>query len=157
MRKQRQDGWTKEEDVLLTETVLRHIQTGKTQLEAFKQAAEALSRTPAACGYRWNATIRQQHLDAIDLARNNRKKKSQQDSLGLHDDDKQVIDSVINMLENIKSTSADSHTTVDSATLRRLHHLQVENQKLQQEVKRYREAWQEMNHVWKWIENSNEH
>lgn len=61
------------------------------------------------------------------------------------------------MLENIKSTSADSHTTVDSATLRRLHHLQVENQKLQQEVKRYREAWQEMNHVWKWIENSNEH
>lgn len=76
MRKQRQDGWTKEEDVLLTETVLRHIQTGKTQLEAFKQAAEALSRTPAACGYRWNATIRQQHLDAIDLARNNRKKKA---------------------------------------------------------------------------------
>lgn len=157
MRKQRQDGWTKEEDVLLTETVLRHIQTGKTQLEAFKQAAEALSRTPAACGYRWNATIRQQHLEAIDLARNNRKKKSQLDSLALHDDDKQILDSVISMLENIKSPNLHTNATVDSATLRRLHHLQVENQKLQQEVNKYREAWQEMNHVWNWIEKSNEH
>jgi len=50
MSKKRQDGWTKDEDTMLTEIVLRHIRTGKTQLEAFKQAGEALSRTAAACG-----------------------------------------------------------------------------------------------------------
>ncbi len=54
----RQDAWTEEEDKILAETVLRYIRDGKTQLEAFKMVAEHLSRTSAACGFRWNATLR---------------------------------------------------------------------------------------------------
>ena len=50
MNRPRQDAWTKEEDELLADIVLGHIRSGKTQLEAFRQAGEALSRTPAACG-----------------------------------------------------------------------------------------------------------
>lgn len=46
----RQDAWTKEEDHILAETVLRFIREGKTQLEAFKLVANQLSRTSAACG-----------------------------------------------------------------------------------------------------------
>src|SRR5699024_791746 len=76
MRKLRQDGWTKDDDILLAEIVLSHIRNGKTQLDAFKLAGEKLARTPAACGFRWNATIRHQYEDAIYLAKNARKQQS---------------------------------------------------------------------------------
>lgn len=157
MSKQRQDAWTKDEDVLLAETVLRHIRNGRTQLEAFKQAADALSRTPAACGFRWNATIRKQHLDAVDLAKNNRKQANKQDLISLDKNDQEMIASTIDVLEKLKSVRTYPQNTVDEATLKRMHHLQQENSQLRAEVKKYREAWQEMNELWNWIKNSNEH
>ncbi len=156
MNKQRQDAWTKDEDVLLTETVLRHIRNGRTQLEAFKQAADALSRTPAACGFRWNATIRKQHLDAIDLAKNNRKQTRTRDATPLDENDQAMIASTIGVLEKLKATSTYPQNTVDEATLKRMHHLQTENRQLQAEIEKYREAWNEMNELWSWIKNSNE-
>src|SRR5690625_1478648 len=69
MSKKRQDSWTSDEDVILVETVLRYIRDGKTQLEAFKEAGKKLSRTAAACGFRWNATLRKKHLDDINVAK----------------------------------------------------------------------------------------
>src|SRR5699024_3880271 len=68
-----QDAWSDDEDIILAETVLRHIREGKTQLEAFKEVAKRLSRTSAACGFRWNATIRKQYQDAINTAKEERK------------------------------------------------------------------------------------
>ena len=53
----RQDAWTDDEDLLLAEVVLRHIREGGTQLSAFKEVGRNLSRTPAACGFRWNLTL----------------------------------------------------------------------------------------------------
>src|SRR5699024_8872314 len=73
MNATRQDAWTDDEDIILAETVLRHIREGKTQLEAFKEVAKRLSRTSAACGFRWNATIRKQYQDAINTAKKERK------------------------------------------------------------------------------------
>ncbi len=58
MTANRQDAWSHEDDLLLADTVLRHIREGSTQLAAFEEVAEALSRTSAACGFRWNSTIR---------------------------------------------------------------------------------------------------
>src|SRR5690625_310927 len=63
MNTTRQDAWTKDEDTLLAEVVLRYIREGRTQLEAFKEVAKRLSRTSAACGFRWNATIRKQYAE----------------------------------------------------------------------------------------------
>src|SRR5690625_4272058 len=105
MNKQRQDAWTKDEDILLAETVLRHIRNGRTQLEAFKQAADALSRTPAACGFRWNATIRKQHINAIDLAKNSRKQTQTQDSISLNKHDQEIITTTIEVLEKLRATA----------------------------------------------------
>lgn len=76
MQGHRQDAWTKDEDILLAETVLRYIREGKTQLEAFKKVGNMLSRTSAACGFRWNATLRKHYEEAIQLAKSNRKKLS---------------------------------------------------------------------------------
>lgn len=69
----RQDSWTKDEDLLLAETVIRYIREGKTQMKAFQEVANKLSRTPQACGFRWNANIRKQYNKAITLAKEERK------------------------------------------------------------------------------------
>ncbi|SDH90701.1 RsfA family transcriptional regulator [Alteribacillus bidgolensis] len=65
----RQDAWSADEDIMLAEIVLRHVREGSTQLAAFQEAGEKLSRTAAACGFRWNACIRKKYEAAIELAR----------------------------------------------------------------------------------------
>ena len=68
----RQDAWTDDEDLLLAEVVLRHIREGGTQLSAFK-VGRHLSRTPAACGFRWNSYVRKQYKERIEEAKQLRK------------------------------------------------------------------------------------
>jgi len=75
MTKVRQDAWSHEDDLLLAETVLRHIREGSTQLNAFEEVGDKLNRTSAACGFRWNAEIRKKYISAIDLAKRQRKEK----------------------------------------------------------------------------------
>lgn len=69
----RQDAWTQDEDLLLAEVVLRHIRDGGTQLAAFEEVGRKLSRTAAACGFRWNSHVRKQYKNGIDLAKKQRK------------------------------------------------------------------------------------
>ncbi|PYZ97913.1 RsfA family transcriptional regulator [Alteribacter lacisalsi] len=69
----RQDAWNNDEDLTLAETVLRHIREGSTQLAAFEEVGHKLSRTPAACGFRWNSAIRKKYDTAIQLAKKQRK------------------------------------------------------------------------------------
>lgn len=71
--KVRQDAWSEENDLLLAETVLRHVREGSTQLKAFEEIGDTLNRTAAACGFRWNAVIRKQYEKALGLARKQRK------------------------------------------------------------------------------------
>lgn len=75
MVKVRQDAWSHEDDLLLAETVLRHIREGSTQLNAFEEVGDRLNRTSAACGFRWNAEVRNKYDNAIDLAKRQRKEK----------------------------------------------------------------------------------
>ena len=69
----RQDAWNQDEDLLLAEVVLRHIRDGGTQLQAFEEVGKQLSRTAAACGFRWNSYVRKQYKSGIDLAKKQRK------------------------------------------------------------------------------------
>ncbi len=71
----RQDAWTEENDLLLAETVLRHVREGSTQLNAFEEVGDRLDRTSAACGFRWNSVVRQQYEQALSLARKQRKQR----------------------------------------------------------------------------------
>ncbi|WP_285891563.1 RsfA family transcriptional regulator [Lederbergia citrisecunda] len=73
--KTRQDAWTEENDLLLAETVLRHVREGSTQLNAFEEVGDRLNRTSAACGFRWNAVVRHQYEKALDLAKKQRKQR----------------------------------------------------------------------------------
>ncbi|MBU8880999.1 RsfA family transcriptional regulator [Bacillus sp. FJAT-29790] len=73
--KVRQDAWTDENDLLLAETVLRHVREGSTQLNAFEEVGDKLDRTSAACGFRWNAVVRHQYEKALSLAKKQRKQR----------------------------------------------------------------------------------
>ncbi|WP_078554873.1 RsfA family transcriptional regulator [Bacillus alkalicellulosilyticus] len=73
----RQDAWSSDEDLILAEVVLRHIREGSTQLAAFEEVGQRLSRTSAACGFRWNSAIRKKYEAAITLAKKQRKKTKQ--------------------------------------------------------------------------------
>lgn len=73
--KVRQDAWTDENDLMLAETVLRHVREGSTQLNAFEEVGDKLNRTSAACGFRWNAVVRHQYEKALDLAKKQRKQR----------------------------------------------------------------------------------
>lgn len=80
MPKVRQDAWSHEDDLLLAETVLRHIREGSTQLKAFDEVGDVLNRTSAACGFRWNAEVRQKYEQAVELAKKQRKEKKREEA-----------------------------------------------------------------------------
>ncbi|NQD64595.1 RsfA family transcriptional regulator [Bacillus haikouensis] len=73
MSSNRQDAWSQDEDVILAEVVLRQIREGGTQLKAFEEVGRKLSRTSAACGFRWNSFVRKQYKSGIELAKKQRK------------------------------------------------------------------------------------
>jgi prespore-specific regulator len=75
MMKVRQDAWTEENDLLLAETVLRHVREGSTQLNAFEEVGDKLNRTSAACGFRWNAVVRHRYEKALQLSKKQRKQR----------------------------------------------------------------------------------
>ncbi|WLD92202.1 RsfA family transcriptional regulator [Alkalihalobacillus sp. AL-G] len=71
----RQDAWSEEDDLLLAETVLRHVREGSTQLLAFEEVGDKLDRTSAAVGFRWNAIVRKKYEQALKIARRQRKER----------------------------------------------------------------------------------
>lgn len=158
MNSPRQDAWTKDEDLILAETVLRYIREGKTQLEAFKEVGQRLSRTPAACGFRWNATIRKQYKDAIVFAKEERKKGNQQKTtsslelkLGKESD---TIDSAISLLEKMKDNFQQESYQLLKENEDQIKRLKQENDRLMKQLSRYQEAWQEMGNLWNWVQEN---
>lgn len=64
--------WTEEEDFYLRDEVLKSIREGDSQLNAFERVGKKLGRTPGACGFRWNAVLRQQNPVAYMEAKKKR-------------------------------------------------------------------------------------
>lgn len=71
---ERKDKWLTSEDILLAKTVISHISKGSTQINAFDTVADALNRTPAACGFRWNSEVRKDYMNEIRQAKTERSK-----------------------------------------------------------------------------------
>ncbi|SHF49224.1 RsfA family transcriptional regulator [Ornithinibacillus halophilus] len=163
MNATRQDAWTDDEDIILAETVLRYIREGKTQLEAFKDVAKQLSRTSAACGFRWNASIRKKYQDAIQQAKEERKfggGLSQRSHITGESDgnpspssEKDTIETAISLLEKMRSTySIEEHQKEQE---RLVAQLKEENELLKERLSYYEKAWEEMGNLWKWVSEKN--
>ena len=72
----REDAWLQNEDALLIETTLHHIRIGDTQLAAFENVGMKITRTPAACQFRWNSILRKQVKDQVREAKVDRVKRA---------------------------------------------------------------------------------
>ena len=155
MNTTRQDAWTKDEDLLLAEIVLRYIREGKTQLEAFKEVAKQLSRTSAACGFRWNATIRKQYQHAIEFAKAARKESNQSDVMNpvelQNSEGNDPIDTAILLLKKIKFTASDQEAMVQKQENKTIKQLEEENKYLKEQLVRFDNAWDEMGKLWHWV------
>ncbi|WP_280769094.1 RsfA family transcriptional regulator [Salipaludibacillus daqingensis] len=155
----RQDAWNQDEDLLLAETVLRHIREGGTQLAAFEEVAEKLSRTSAACGFRWNSSVRKKYQSAIHLAKKARKeaKKIQvnkQDKIGNLSNEVNLLkqgstaeseehvwfDQMISFLRKQKEKSLEENQLVDHS----LMEVKKENERLREELSSLNEAYQDV-------------
>lgn len=146
----RQDAWTAEDDLVLAEVILRHIREGGTQLSAFEEVAARLGRTPAACGFRWNSTVRKKYESAIQLAKQQRQQKSQarhkqvtSSIVATANDSLKTLDQVIRFLRQYKNEMAELK--------RSQKQLEDELKVREEEIKRLEKENQEMknqlNHV----------
>ncbi|TDQ42313.1 RsfA family transcriptional regulator [Aureibacillus halotolerans] len=106
----RQDAWSDEEDRVLAETVLQYIEEGSTQLKAFEEVGNKLYRTAAACGFRWNSTIRKQYQDQIVKSKRSRKQRtSLKPSIPRKELPASATNEVIGALEQIKKAWLYQH------------------------------------------------
>ncbi|QQK75669.1 RsfA family transcriptional regulator [Salicibibacter cibarius] len=162
MTKVRQDAWSHEDDVLLAETVLKHIREGSTQLKAFEEVGDILNRTAAACGFRWNAVVRDRYEGKISDAKRDRKNFQRRDAanavqqtLGMKtanamettsdnkantfSDEDLSLEQVIAFLETLKSKQGAVDNGEEKVTK-----LEEENQQLQTAVNAWRYKHEEL-------------
>jgi len=160
MNATRQDAWTEDEDIILADTVLRYIRDGKTQLEAFKNVAEQLSRTSAACGFRWNATIRKKYHHAIAQAKQDRKQRTTSHYINFKESDgpgeRDTLETAILLLEQMKSNIPNESELKMIDRNKGLQQLESENKQLKEKLLRYEHVWQEIGNLWKYVYNQGE-
>ena len=151
MEKSRQDAWSEDEDLFLAEVVLHHIREGSTQLEAFRQAAEGLDRTPAACGFRWNAEVRKEYSGEIEIARDHRKSSVEQQTAPSTVAEEDSINSAITLLEQLKAGIVEGEAEYEHSVVQEL---EKENKALRERLQWYEDAWREMEKLWQWASNA---
>lgn len=130
MSGQRQDAWSEEEDLVLAETVLKHIRQGSTQLAAFKDVGIKLSRTSAACGFRWNSLIRKRYEKAIALAKQERRLRHANES---KTDDEQESMTINDVIQFLKTLSGSNNTITQ---------LKAQNESLQKQMKQLKREYE---------------
>ncbi|MCF6410454.1 RsfA family transcriptional regulator [Pseudalkalibacillus salsuginis] len=167
----RQDAWNHDEDLLLAEVVLRHIREGGTQLAAFEEVGKKLSRTSAACGFRWNSLIRKKYDAAIAIAKKQRKQMMKEKQPKTHsatnagqqshtpqNDQEEIrvmnrtdvksdlcMDDVIYYLQSIRSAEQNTHT------------IQGENERLKEELLKLEKENEVLSHKLQKLQTDYEH
>jgi prespore-specific regulator len=166
----RQDAWSQDEDLLLAEVVLRHIREGGTQLQAFEEVGKQLSRTSAACGFRWNSFVRKQYKSGIELAKKQRKELKKQGVPAEKDYQKELVNeettspisarsegvtfqSVLHFLENLhkKASAASSIEEAKEKSIQKIKDLEkksyslaAENERLAKNLKAIEEDYRSL-------------
>ncbi|MCM3689983.1 RsfA family transcriptional regulator [Neobacillus niacini] len=166
----RQDAWSQDEDLLLAEVVLRHIREGGTQLQAFEEVGKQLSRTSAACGFRWNSFVRKQYKSGIELAKKQRKELKNQGVPAEKDYPKELVNeettspvsarsegvtfqAVLHFLENLhkKASAASSIEEAKEKSIQKIKDLEkksyslaAENERLSKNLKAIEEDYRSL-------------
>lgn len=167
----RQDAWMHAEDVKLAEIILRHIKEGSTQLAGFAEAGSILSRTPAACGFRWNSSIRKlydqelQEAKAIRKARKKKKKKGDLEARLPKDQfaekleqkrhiSESEIDQLIRFLTDLKEQSSDGDSEEEENLLREKQQLESAYQQLKDDYTIMKQNYESLLNVFKVVDQA---
>lgn len=132
--------WTEEEDQLLREAVLESIRDGGTQLHAFEKVGRRLGRTLGACGFRWNAVLRQQDPHSYKEAK---RKRVYQQIQKKRSTSVESFTQAITLLKQVERNYVDLREEVDQLSLKlsdrtkRFEQLLLENQQLKEEKNSY--------------------
>ncbi|KPL61232.1 RsfA family transcriptional regulator [Rossellomorea vietnamensis] len=146
MSSNRQDAWSQDEDVLLAEVVLRHIREGGTQLQAFEEVGKKLSRTSAACGFRWNSFVRKQYKSGIELAKKQRKQSKKHSPLKRPFEEQQEIPTAESTSESPEAFSMGSmiqYLQKAEEAVRNEEKVRNENNQLQEQISQLQEKLKE--------------
>ncbi len=137
MTKLRQDAWSHDEDTFLKDTVLKHIEAGQTQLQAFDIVAKALHRTPAACGFRWNKELRGRYQVKISEAKTLRQASLQnrhQNRTGVKSKSTKDVPKEIHTLLARLEHYTEKQQGIIRDQLKEIEQLKTANKKLEQTV-----------------------
>ncbi|MGM0523664.1 MAG: RsfA family transcriptional regulator [Bacillota bacterium] len=137
MTKLRQDAWSHEEDILLKDTVLKYIESGQTQLEAFDLVAHELRRTPDACGFRWNKELRGRYQAEIREAKNLRHlslQKRRQNKTSVKSKSTKAVPKEIHTLFARLEHYTDKQQGIIRDQTKEIEQLKLDNKKLEQTV-----------------------
>ncbi|ACJ34203.1 RsfA family transcriptional regulator [Anoxybacillus flavithermus] len=137
----RQDAWTEEEDGLLAETVLAFVREGSTQLRAFEEVGKKLSRTAAACGFRWNAYVRKQYEEALELAKQQRKKKKEPQPAERN----MTLEDVISFLQTLQQRG-EGQQEIEQLR-QQVRTLQKEKEELEKKLQAVQQEYQMVMHI----------
>ncbi|GAE35078.1 RsfA family transcriptional regulator [Halalkalibacter akibai] len=158
--KVRQDAWSHEDDVLLAETVLKHIKEGSTQLRAFDEVGDELNRTSAACGFRWNAVVRNRFMKQIAEAKKERKERKRAASFSYYPqmrpmwtpqpmmehmtqslDSEMSLESVVQYLQTLAQSNAQTPALQreNEKLAKENNELLIRNQELERELKKIKQ------------------
>lgn len=137
----RKRSWSDKEDQLLGDKVIQYMQSGKTQLEAFKDVAKELNRTPAACGYRWNANIRNDYQEELEQAKQGSVSASMTDSSANHNKEINTetaspLQVALQYLQRLEAYHMDSIEKIQD-----LGELKKENEQLKKQLAYFEQAY----------------
>lgn len=147
----RQDAWSDQEDRRLAEVVLEHIRSGSTQLKAFDQVGDELDRTSAACGFRWNALIRQKYEEEIKQAKRERKQRirnkarraAHQITTPQMEQTELTLEQVISYLEKMKLVMKENKSSPEKLE-NEVKELKGKKEQLEEQVKQLTEHTEEI-------------
>ncbi|PLR70577.1 RsfA family transcriptional regulator [Bacillus sp. UMB0728] len=145
MKNSRKDAWTNDEDTILAREVLRQIEEGGTQLDAFQVVGKLLSRTASACGFRWNSTVRKTYEEAIAAAKKRKNDRRKKDSGPIDAIDMRVMIESIKLLYSFAEGEDPRVTDLKKVK----NKLENENQQLVSKIKTLQEKFEEISAIFK--------
>lgn len=156
--------WSTQDDLLLKDTVIKHVKEGSTLLSAFEEAGQKLNRTAVACRWRWNAIVKHQHEEEFKQAcleraksKNKTVKSEASEERSTFEENQQVrkavvkkvsLDSIINDIKLLIDQNKNTDLEKENEELKsQVEILKEENKQLKEQNQQLIEKVNELNEV----------
>lgn len=154
--------WNDEDYLLLAETVLRHVRSGGTIIDACKEVEEVTEgrRTRSACKFKWHMKLKDQYKAAYELAKQEGQKKRAISKKRVNQGERyeDIVKNILDVEEEREITpedilvlvkkykqQEDDKTNQNTKDEKKLDKVTRENSRVKKELKETKEALVELN------------